>query len=313
MNMLDWSIRKLGKDADLELGMIVMGNAKTGKALESKGTKNHAGCPLMHKVEGVYESPLCPNCYSKNILNAHPPVRNVIESDRVDTPAEAIRLAANSGKSNLTGHSVFPGDILRVYGLTDFIPANMPMLRLMAKTYRLDIISKTLWFVQKFREHIPELAKLPGVNISLSLNKEVAPDVAKVVRDFEAFRAKHKLGKNVSLNYTFSTAWRETGKSDYEPIHRIAGIRVYHYVGKDKTELARLIGDAGVCGLLDEQGERRPAGNTGPHASCRNCNFCRNDAPKQKIMGTRARTTPLKEKSLTLNPSVVELVAEVVA
>ena len=55
MNMLDWSIRKLGKDADLELGMIVMGNAKTGKALESKGTKNHAGCPLMHKVEGVWQ------------------------------------------------------------------------------------------------------------------------------------------------------------------------------------------------------------------------------------------------------------------
>ena len=58
--------------ADMHLGMVLMGNGKTGRSLENKN-----GCVFMKWTGrtadggGVVRSPKCPNCYAAAILNKH--------------------------------------------------------------------------------------------------------------------------------------------------------------------------------------------------------------------------------------------------
>lgn len=268
--------RKFGSEAETPTGMVLMGNAKTGKALESG-----AGCPLMKREGKHFTAPYCPSCYAVAILNNYSLVKDVLDQEDhsvMDIVMRAGHLAANS----LAGAPVYPGGRLRLYGLTDFRPTNLKAIRMLSQIYKLDIISKTLWHFKACRESLPELGRMKNICISLSFNKD--SDLAKlggfasIEESIEACRAfvrKNKIQKTTSLNYTFTTNYRTSGRSQMEEYRRIPGVRVYHTVSKDKGVLAQAIGDAGVCGLFDESGRRIPVFGQGTKGSCLNCNFCR--------------------------------------
>lgn len=178
--------------------------------------------------------------------------------------------AAGLGR-RLAGFAVLPGARLRVYGLTDFIPGHFPMLRLLSKTYKLDVISKTLWMGN--RKWLRKVAKLPGSNVSLSFNRAV-PGAVKRLAECQAFVKKEKL-RNVSFNWTFTTDFRKTGRSEIEGLRRLPGVSVYHTTQMSKEPLRKAIGDRGVCGIFGEDGKRIDTGKGKGKGSCRRCGFCR--------------------------------------
>jgi hypothetical protein len=273
------SIQSLGIAGTFPSDMVLVGNGKTGKALEGR-IDGGIACPLMQKVDGHFTSPLCPSCYAVSVLNNYPGVRNLLATQNHSAQEIIMRAAGIEAKST-TGVPIYPGDRLRIYGLTDFRPAHLNILKLLSKVYKLDIISKTLWHFKPCRMLLPELARLPGICISLSFNKK---DRLAEIGGFESieesiaacriFIRQNKLQKSTSLNYTFTTKWREEATSEMEPYRRIPGVRVYHTVSKDKGALAAAIGIKGVCGMFDEIG--RPITDfKKAKGSCLGCNFCR--------------------------------------
>lgn len=268
--------KKFGDAMETPTGMVLMGNAKTAKALESG-----AGCPLMKKVDGHMTAPYCPSCYAVAVLNNYPPVRDSLATDN-HSLLDIVMKAGHFMASKASGGPVYPGGRLRLYGLTDFRPTNLPAIRMLSQIYKLDIISKTLWHFKACREALPELGRMKNICISLSFNKDV--DLARLggfasieesIEGARAFVRKYKLQKTTSLNYTFTTNYRDSGRSQMEEYRRIPGVRVYHTVSKDKGALSNVIGEAGVCGLFDEAGRRIPVFGQGSKGSCVNCNFCR--------------------------------------
>jgi len=247
----------LGRRISVRAKMSILGNRKTGKSLEGQR------CPMMKiHPKGYLVAPKCPSCYAVACLNNHPAVRKFIERENM-TAGEVVMRAAGFGCSR-TGVSVLPGQRLRVYGLTDWSPVHLPMLRTLSKIYKLDVISKTLWMGD--RKWLLAVASLPNVNISLSFNKEM-PHVTEKMADVREFINKHKL-TNVGLNYTFTSSHRFTGKSTIETYRRIPGVAVYHTTQLSKEHLAKVIGDRGVCGILDEKGKRIDTSKRGTHVSC---------------------------------------------
>lgn len=271
--------KKLGIDPNEPSGMVLVGNGKTGKALESRSMGGKP-CPLMKLVDGHLTAPHCPSCYAVSVLNNYPQVRNSLVEENHSLVQIVAKAAHFDG--NLTGKPVFPGERLRLYGLTDFRPDHVKTIKALSKVYKIDIISKTLWHFKPCREFLIELGKIKGICISLSFNKDEA--LAKLggfgsmdesIQACRAFIHKHDLTKTISLNYTFTTSYRTTGRSEMEPYRRIPGVRVYHTVSKDKNKLAEVIGDAGVCGIFDEAGRRIKFFGIGLKGSCIGCDFCR--------------------------------------
>lgn len=274
------SIQSLGIAGTVQTGMVLVGNGKTGKALEGRIETGAAACPLMKLVDGHHTAPMCPSCYAVSVLNNYTNVRNVLGREN-HTPQDIILRAAGVEDKKISGVPVYPGDRLRIYGLTDFRPRHLETLKLLSKVYKLDIISKTLWHFIPCRAALIELARLPGICISLSFNKKDKlaqlggfKTIEESMSACRSFIRQHKIGRTTSLNYTFTTLWREEGKSEMEPYKRIPGVRVYHTVSKDKGALAAAIGIKGVCGMFDEVG--RPITDFKKFkGSCLGCNFCR--------------------------------------
>lgn len=273
------SIQSFGVAGTVQTGMVLIGNGKTGKALESR-VESGVACPLMKKVDGHMTAPLCPSCYAVSVFNNYPGVRGILTSEN-HSLQDIIMRAAGIEAKNITGAPVYPGDRLRIYGLTDFRPRHFATLKALSRIYKIDIISKTLWHFKPCREFLPELARLPGVCISLSFNKKDGlaalggfKTIEESIAACRTFVRRHKIGNTTSLNYTFTTGYREDGKSELEPYRRIPGVRVYHTVSRDKGALAAAIGVKGVCGMFDEVG--RPITDFKKFkGSCLGCNFCR--------------------------------------
>lgn len=268
--------RKFGSEAETPTGMVLMGNAKTGKAVESG-----AGCPLMKREGDHHTAPYCPSCYAVAILNNYPPLRSVLYGEN-HSVMEIVLRAGHLIASKTSGTPIYPGGRLRLYGVTDYRPTNIRAIKMLAQVYKIDIISKTLWHFKTCREALPELGRLPNICISLSFNKDEGlaklggfETIEESIEACRSFVRKYKIQKTTSLNYTFTTNWRTSGRSQMEPYRRIPGVRVYHTVSKDKNALASVIGDAGVCGLFDEAGRRIPVFGQGTKGSCLNCSFCR--------------------------------------
>lgn len=265
------AILALGPDCNIFSNMILLGNGKTGKSIESK-----TGCPMMPRDKsGKFTSPKCPNCYAASLLNMYKGVQGVLFGPEYNTPAEVIELAANSSnKRKLSGHAVLPGERLRAYALTDFVPGNLPMLRALSKVYKLDIISKTLWHFPKCRELLPEIAALPNVNVSLSFNRVLADlrgvHVQAMLDECLNFISDNNIGETTGLNYTFT----RQSDGEFEPLHRYYGVGVYHYTSHEKNDLSRVIGDDGVCCIYAEDGSRRKDKDKAK-GSCLSCDFCR--------------------------------------
>jgi hypothetical protein len=252
------AINALGQDAGLR-GMIIVGNGKTGKSLESQKL-----CPLMTLgADGKMRSAACPKCYSVNILNLRPSAKEFLLNEE-QTLQEAMMRAANMDPNGrrVSGLAVMPGDRLRAYGLTDFSPQDMPFLKAAARHYQIDIISKTLWHLPANRPLLNELALLPGINISLSFNRKFMATWDQC----REFIREQGLSSTTSLNYCF-----DTKEEEYRVI---PGCRVYHTTAKHKEKLVTFLGDAaGVCGIFDELGRRINADKK--KGSCIGCNFCR--------------------------------------
>lgn len=284
MNIVKTAIRKalveIGPDCEKQSRMVVIGNGKTGKSLESRivkleDNKLTGGCPLMKAINGHVTSPKCPSCYAVALLNNYPGLRNSLTQEM--SVYDIIGIAAHSHpikKNKISGIPIFPSDRLRVYGVTDFRPDNMPALRMLAKVYSLDIISKTLWLSPFNREYLLELARLPNVNISLSFNKEI-PNWRERLKEMIKFIKNNNIGDTVGLNYTFTSDYRKTGRSNLEPIESIEGVGVYHIVSKDKDKITRALGDESkVCGIFNAEGDRITDLKK-DKGSCIGCNFCR--------------------------------------
>jgi len=278
MQLVINALQKIGINGTLPTGMVLIGNGKTGKALEGR-IESGIGCPLMKRIGNHVTAPFCPSCYAVSVINNYPGVRGKLVENH--TLQDIITKAAGLGDNKITGAAVVPGERLRIYGITDFRPTHLPTLKALSRVYKLDIISKTLWHFKSCREFLPELGRLPGICISLSFNKN--DKLAKlggfdrIEESIEACRAfvrKHKIGATTSLNYTFTTLWRESERSEMEPYRRIPGVRVYHTVSKDKGALAAAIGTKGVCGMFDEVG-RLITDFKAKKGSCLGCNFCR--------------------------------------
>lgn len=272
------ALQRLGAEGTLPTDMVLIGNGKTGKSLESR-YESGTPCPLMKKVQNHLTAPHCPSCYAVAVLNNYEHVRDILRQDH--SAQDIITKAAHYGCSKISGSPVWPGERLRLYGLTDFRPTHIPTIRMMAKIYQIDIISKTLWHFKTCRAHLIELARLPGICISLSFNKSDGlaklggfGSIEESIEACRSFVRKNRLGRTVSLNYTFTTQHREIGRSVMEEYRRIPGVRVYHTVSKNKGALAEAIGMQGVCGLFDEIG--RPINDFSKRkGSCLGCNYCR--------------------------------------
>ena len=257
------AVSRLGAKSNLRAGMCLIGNGKTGKSLEGHR------CPMMKKAaDGHLVAPCCPSCYSVACLNNHPSTRAYLE--REDQAADEIVMNAAEMGHRLSGYPVYPGQRLRVYGLTDFQPSHLPMLKALSEVYQLDIISKTLWMGPHYL--LKAVAELPGVNVSLSFNKEI-PNYKERMRECMQYVRQNNLTA-VSFNYTFTSNYRKEGRSNIEEYRRIPGIRVFHTTQMSKEPLAEAIGHTGCCGILDENGKRIPD-TSKAKGSCRNCNFCR--------------------------------------
>ena len=277
MQLVINALQKLS-NADAPTGMVLIGNGKTGKALEGR-IESGIGCPLMRKVDNHVTAPFCPSCYAVSVINNYPGVRGRLTENH--SFREILMRAAGLGDANITGAAVVPGERLRLYGITDFRPTHLSAIKTLSRIYKLDIISKTLWHFKSCREFLPEIARLPGICISLSFNKndKLAQlggfgTIEESIEACRAFVRKRKLGATTSLNYTFTTLWREEERSEMEPYRRIPGVRVYHTVSKDKGALAAAIGVKGVCGMFDEMGRLITDFKT-KKGSCLGCNFCR--------------------------------------
>lgn len=273
------AVQKLGIDGTVPLGMVLMGNGKTGKSLEGR-IESGVACPLMKRIAGNHiTSPLCPSCYAVSVLNNYQHVREILTENH--TAQDILMRAAGMGDRKISGVAIMPGERLRIYGITDFRPTHLPAIKMLSKVYKIDIISKTLWHFKSCREYLTELARLPGICISLSFNKNDRlaqlggfKTTEESIEACRAFIRKHKIGKTTSLNYTFTTLHREIGRSEMEPYRRIPGVRVYHTVSKDKGALAQAIGVKGVCGMFDEVG-RLITDFKQFKGSCLGCTFCR--------------------------------------
>lgn len=287
-NLIQTTIRNalstLGPDCENPSAMVVIGNGKTGKSVENRiakleDNKLQGGCPLMKAIDGHVTSPKCPSCYAVALINNYPGLRaKLMETHSV---YDIIGLAAHAHpiiKKRCDSDPVYPGDRLRIYGVTDFAPNNMPALRMLARVYQLDIISKTLWLSPFNRQYLVELARMPNVNISLSFNKKI-PNWRDRLKGMVQFIRENKIGHSVGINYTFTTDYRETGRSTMEPIESIEGVGVYHIVSKDKHKISRAIGDdSKVCGIFSAEGKRLETFGKGKEkGSCIGCNFCRHN------------------------------------
>ena len=283
------AIKKLGPDCEKPSGMVLIGNGKTGKSLESAG-----GCPLMKKVDNHVTSPVCPSCYAVAVLNNYPQVRKAIETHK-HSVYDIILLAAGMHptiKTRLSGQLVFPGDRLRLYGVTDFSALNMGTIRQLSKVYKLDIISKTLWMGAFNRSMLVEIAKLPNVNISLSFNNAL-PNAEAMLEDTRKFVIENGIGDVVGLNYTFTTSYRKTGHSEGEKIRNIEGVGVYHITSPNKHKITEALGgdSSKVCGVFTETGayiDKFDFKKEGKRlkGSCLGCNFCR-DNTVNAVMGIK--------------------------
>jgi hypothetical protein len=281
------TIKSLGAKAAQKTPVIVIGNGKTGKSIEGVG-----GCPLMSKAPegGKVNSPICPSCYAVDVLNNYPQVRKVVMGglpSGEQSIEDIILSAAHMNKADkraLSGSPIYPGDRLRLYGLTDFSPMHMASIRILATIYKLDIISKTLHMNAFNRSLLVELAKLPNINISLSFNSAMN-DYEKNMDETRKFILAHNIGDTVGMNFTFTSSYKKTGKSEIEEIRPIAGVGVYHIVKSDKHSITRAFNgdDSKVCGIFTASGDKIKAfgkrgGKSKPEkGSCEGCTFCRDN------------------------------------
>lgn len=281
------AIKRLGAKAAQKTPIIIIGNGKTGKSIEGVG-----GCPLMSKAPagGKVGSPICPSCYAVDVMNNYPQVRKVIlgglpsgEQSIEDLILSAAHMNKND-KRALSGSPIYPGDRLRMYGLTDFSPMHMNAIRILSTVYKLDIISKTLHMNAFNRSLLLELARLPNINISLSFNSAMN-DYEKNMDETRKFILENNIGDTVGMNFTFTSSYKKTGKSEIETIRPIEGVGVYHIVKSDKHSITRAFNgdDSKVCGIFTASGQKITAfgkrgGKDKPEkGSCEGCTMCRDN------------------------------------
>jgi hypothetical protein len=268
-------------NADAFCGMNVIGNAKTGRRAKpcpnfsfgDESRRNGTECRTANvfpaKCGGRQGNCSLPRRRSSLRISGKSYAHRQLSLTRNRQPCACQKCCRYGFRR------IYPGERLRCYGVTDFHPDNMPTLRILAGIYKLDIISKTLWLLPHCRKYLLELARLPGVNISLSFNKDI-PNLEKSMAECREFIRANGLGKVVGLNYTFTTNYRKTGKSELEPIRKIEGVGVYHIVSRDKSKVAAVIGtDKFTCGVFTETGEKITDFKAGVKGSCIGCDFCR--------------------------------------
>lgn len=252
-------------------------------------------CGLMRKGKGGrYSSKVCPGCYSATLINVYKSLRTKIEG--LPMPDDEGQLEAFEESLKMLRAYVVPLKRLRFYSLADFHPSHMPYIRLAAKYFEIDIISKALSFPQN-EDCLKELMETDNVWISLSFNKQFMTYFDRIV---ELVRDADRVGLNYTLNYTEENP-------DKLPFRDL--ISVWHI----KNDRKRYILDQGefvtlselnVCGVFDGDGnrntykrERRGQGNRiyEEKGSCHSCNNCRCSL-KMLIEGESAS---LPEKLLT--------------
>lgn len=231
-------------------------------------------CSLMKKGrDGKYKSKVCKGCYSTILLNLWSGLRAKVEN--LPTPDDEQLQAFEETLAAL--RTYVPGmKRLRFYSFSDFDPAHMPYIRLAAKYFEVDIISKALCFPQN-EDSLRELISEPNVFLSLSFNKDF-------MKFFNRVKDIVKDADNAHLNYTLN--YNEENPDEL-PFRQF--ISVWHL----KNDRKRFVLDEGrfetlketnVCGVFDPDGNRNTyvKENRGngervheKKGSCHSCNNCR--------------------------------------
>jgi len=212
-------------------------------------------CPLMKKVNGLYKSPVCKACYSKNILTVYPTVRKKIEN----LPKQTAESLAEFEKDCAQLKEKFGWDKIRFYALSDFGPEDIPFIHAARKYFTVDIISKSLVFTQN-EKYLVSLFNLENVWISLSFNEHNKSHMSKIKEILQVY-----MPKNVQLNYMMSYPEEDPTWPEFNDI------QVFHFRNNNKRSFCEKIGlhESRVCGIFDING--KPVEGHGHCSSCNNC------------------------------------------
>lgn len=214
-------------------------------------------CPLMSRTEkGTLTSKTCHACYAANILNVYANTQNKLlgmdpenpELEAFDTDCQTIKRLLPEFKK------------LRFYSLSDFGPEDMPFIKIAAKYFTIDIISKTLTMPHN-EESLLELFNMENVWVSLSFNR----DFMKTFPRIKDLLEEHE-PNNVNLNYTMN--YREENPDDESFQH----FAVLHFKNTDKREATNrfdTVTEERTCAVFTAGGKRVNA-----HGSCFGCNNC---------------------------------------
>lgn len=236
---------------------VIYKNGKTGFSVDF-GT-----CKLMYKdVGGKYKSDWCNGCYAVKLLNLYPAVRAKLENSQLPSLKD---FKDDISKIKSTGLR-----FIRFFSLGDFNdPAEIEYIRAAAEILPVELFSKTLH--TQWRHLIPEIAKIPHVNISLSFNKSWDDNYRENVW---LFLKENHLLKNVQLNYTFIGDEQIVFKSY---------VSVYHHTTPTgKMQLKNIFGKNRVCCMRDKDGKEifgNKSSNT--KGSCKSCPLCKLPAAQQ--------------------------------
>lgn len=232
-------------------------------------------CGLMSKNKaGRYTSKVCQGCYAVNLLNVYSSLRKKIES--LPSPSEPGRLEEFEESMKMLKAYVAPLTRLRFYSLADFRADHIPYIRVAAKYFEVDIISKALSFPQN-EKHLREILTLDNVWVSLSFNRNYMQHFDRIV---ELVKDADRVTLNYTLNYNEENP-------DTLPFRHL--ISVWHLKNDRKRYILdqgefKTLEETNVCGVFDGDGNRNEwewsTGNNGRRVketkgSCHSCNNCR--------------------------------------
>lgn len=232
-------------------------------------------CGLMNKNKaGKYGSKVCKGCYAVNLLNVYSGLRSKIEG--LPSPSEPGQLEKFEESLRMLKAYIAPLTRLRFYSFADFRADHMPYIRLAARYFEIDIISKALSFPQN-EGHLREILTLENVWVSLSFNRDYMMHFDRIV---ELVKDADRVTLNYTLNYTEENP-------DTLPFRHL--ISVWHLKNDRKRYTLdqgtfKTLAETNVCGVFDGDGNRntwkREKGNNGNRVkeekgSCHACNNCR--------------------------------------
>jgi hypothetical protein len=232
-------------------------------------------CSLMNKNKaGKYSSKVCKGCYAANLLNIYPGLRSKME----DLPSTSEPGQLEKFEESLKMLKAYiPGlNRLRFYAFADFRADHVPFIKMAAKYFEVDIISKALSFPQN-EGHLRELLGTENVWISLSFNRDYMQHFDRIVKIVED-------ADRVTLNYTLNYVEENP---DTLPFRHL--ISVWHLKNDRKRYIIekgefRTLAETNVCGVFDGEGNRNTwgikKGKNGNRikegkGSCHACNNCR--------------------------------------